>query len=153
MLDAQWPLADVQAFIDFLIDHKAEVGDGMSFKGSLWMRATAFMANHTSEGGVKTPSACRTKWARLKEAFQRVMELKNISGLTYHNDSGIDSHGAEDTWSVYSQNAGTPQSGQVWETWVPILPEPHCASVRHTQGQACFSAQCPVTSSPMRGQQ
>ncbi|KAF8580565.1 hypothetical protein K439DRAFT_1619678 [Ramaria rubella] len=101
--DAQWPHADIVAFLDFLIDYKSEAGDGMSFKGTLWTRAAAHMVDHTSEGGVKTANACRSKWTQLKEVYQHVTALKNISGLTYHDNTGINCCGAESTWKVYAQ--------------------------------------------------
>ncbi|KAF8576347.1 hypothetical protein K439DRAFT_1279177, partial [Ramaria rubella] len=57
-----WPTLDLTAFIDFLVDHKAEAGDGMSFKGPLWTCTAAYMTNHMSSGGIKTAGACRSKW-------------------------------------------------------------------------------------------
>ncbi|KAF8589310.1 hypothetical protein K439DRAFT_1612894 [Ramaria rubella] len=97
-LDTQWPTPDLTAFMDFLVDHKAEAGNSMIFKGPLWTCAAAYMTNHASSGGIKTAGACRLKWGcmrgqtfvpsdyvltwlQLKGDFQRVTALKGLSGL------------------------------------------------------------------------
>ncbi|KAF8581326.1 hypothetical protein K439DRAFT_1619113 [Ramaria rubella] len=68
----QWLPDNLTAFIDFLIDHKVEAGNGLNFKPVIWTKAVKYMINHTSLGGVKTPNACRTKWGHLKDAFAKI---------------------------------------------------------------------------------
>ena len=63
---AQWTEADEIALIDYIAEHKAEVGDGMKFKSSFWTGAAKEMALHSALGGVKTPQGCSGKWDRVR---------------------------------------------------------------------------------------
>jgi hypothetical protein len=62
---ADWTLEDIEAFIDFLIEHKAEAGDDANFKPSVWSGAASEMAKHTTKGARKSAAACKSKWAQV----------------------------------------------------------------------------------------
>jgi hypothetical protein len=55
------PSADA-ALISFLLDHKAEAGDGGSFKPNIWNAAAVKMLKHTTKGGIKIASKCKAKY-------------------------------------------------------------------------------------------
>jgi hypothetical protein len=54
--------ADKLAFINFLLDHKAEAGDGGNFKSNIWNDVSVEMLKHTSKGCVKVASKCKAKY-------------------------------------------------------------------------------------------
>jgi hypothetical protein len=62
---AIWTTEDEMALIDFLVERRAEAGDGANFKATIWGAAAQEMAKHMTKGGVKTPEACKTKWGRV----------------------------------------------------------------------------------------
>ena len=57
-----WNPSNDAALISFLLDHKAEAGDGGSFKANIWDAATVEMLKHTTKGGGKIASKCRAKY-------------------------------------------------------------------------------------------
>ena len=57
-----WTDADELALINFLVDHKAEAGDGGSFKADVWNAAAAEMLKHTTKGGIKVAAKCKAKY-------------------------------------------------------------------------------------------
>jgi hypothetical protein len=61
-----WSSADEIAFIDFLIAHKAEAGDGLNFKPSVWTAAAEHMRPLTTKGGPKQADKCKAKWGRVR---------------------------------------------------------------------------------------
>jgi hypothetical protein len=63
---ADWTADDVDAFVDFLVEHRAEAGDGANFKPSVWTAAASEMAKHTTKGARKTANACKSKWSRVR---------------------------------------------------------------------------------------
>ena len=53
-------------FINFLIAHKAEAGDGLNFKPSVWTAAAEHMQLLTTKGGPKHAEKCKAKWGRVR---------------------------------------------------------------------------------------
>ena len=64
-----WSQDNEIAFIDFLIAHKAEGGDGLNFKASVWTAAAEHMRPLTTKGGPKNPDKCKAKWGRVRHMF------------------------------------------------------------------------------------
>jgi hypothetical protein len=60
-----WTEVDESALVDFLIAHKAEGGDGMNFKPSVWSAAAEHMRPLTTKGGPKNARKCKAKWHRV----------------------------------------------------------------------------------------
>lgn len=60
-----WTLEDESHLVHFLIDHKAEAGDGANFKTSLWNAAAEELSKHITKGGPKTAGSCKSKWDRV----------------------------------------------------------------------------------------
>jgi hypothetical protein len=61
-----WNPSDDAALISFLLDHKAEAGDGGSFKANIWNAAAVEMLKHTTKGGVKIASKCKAKYVAVR---------------------------------------------------------------------------------------
>ena len=62
-----WTPADELALINFLLDHKAEAGDGGSFKGNIWNAAAVEMLKHTTKGGTKVATKCKAKYVAVSQ--------------------------------------------------------------------------------------
>ena len=63
--DCHWSKDDVEALIDFLVEHKAEAGDGGNFKAVVWTAVAQEMGKRTSKGAKKTAAKCKSKWERV----------------------------------------------------------------------------------------
>ena len=64
-MTCHWTPEDESALIAFLVDHKAEAGDGMNFKTSTWKAAVAEMEKHRAKGATKGHLACKNKYAQV----------------------------------------------------------------------------------------
>ena len=60
-----WSDEDEIQVINFLIKHKAEVGDPKMFKAPIWNAATHLLEKSHIKGGPKTSKACADKWMRV----------------------------------------------------------------------------------------
>ena len=115
---AHWDTASKAALITFLLEHKSEAGDGMSFKAPTFNKAAIHLIPFTLKGGAKNVASCKNKWAwvcalyqsfchytywlQMKDTYLTVWELMERSGFTW-----IEQHGAnitvesELTWEAY----------------------------------------------------
>ena len=64
-----WSAANETAFIDFLIAHKAEAGNSLNFKPSVWTAAAEHMQLLTTKGGPKHAEKCKAKWGRVHHIY------------------------------------------------------------------------------------
>ena len=62
-LHAIWTVNDETVLIDYLDEHQAEAGDGLSFKMSTWNGAAVKVVESTMKGGPKDRTGCKNKWA------------------------------------------------------------------------------------------
>jgi hypothetical protein len=60
---AHWNTQEEAALIDYLLQHKAEAGDGGNFKSSGYNAAATHIAPLLTQGPVKTGKMCKMKWA------------------------------------------------------------------------------------------
>jgi len=60
---AIWTPAEETALVDFLVDNKAEAGDGGNFKKATFQRAANNVAPLRECGAAKTVKSCQNKWA------------------------------------------------------------------------------------------
>ena len=58
-LHAIWTVNDETVLIDYLDEHQAEAGDGLSFKMSTWNGAAVKVAESTTKGGPKDGTGCK----------------------------------------------------------------------------------------------
>ena len=62
----QWSVEDERELINFLSDHKAEAGDGATFKHTMWTQAGAHMsALHPNI--MYSVTQCSSKWGRVHQ--------------------------------------------------------------------------------------
>jgi hypothetical protein len=59
---AFWTSAEESAFVDFLVDNKAEAGDGGNFKTATYQGALGHVAPLYERGAAKTVKVLRNKW-------------------------------------------------------------------------------------------
>ena len=60
-----WTLEDESQLVSFLLDHRAEAGDGANFKMTVWNAAAEELSKHVTKGGPKTGASCKSKWDRV----------------------------------------------------------------------------------------
>src|ERR1700730_10197888 len=66
---AQWNEAENAALLDYLVEHKSEIGDGGMFKMGTFNATAHAIAEHHTLGPVKTGSMCKTKWRTVHILF------------------------------------------------------------------------------------
>ena len=64
-----WSDDDEFVLINFLLDHKAEAGDGGSFKANIWNAAAVEMLKHTMKGGPKIAGKCKVKYVAVHQCL------------------------------------------------------------------------------------
>ena len=70
---SRWSDNETRSLIDFLLQHKAEAGDGANFKAATWNAAAAAMAKTPTEKGIpKSATSCQSRWGRVS-IFQPVI--------------------------------------------------------------------------------
>jgi len=62
---ATWTDAQESALLAFLLEHKAEAGDGANFKTATWNEAAAMLEKMPYTGKSKTGTSCKTKWSKV----------------------------------------------------------------------------------------
>lgn len=62
---ASWSIADETALILFLIEHKAEAGDGFNFKTTTFNAASLIVDAMRTKGATKTSRVCKNKWTQV----------------------------------------------------------------------------------------
>ena len=66
----RWDTVSEAALITFLLEHKSEAGDGMSFKAPTFEKAAIHLIPFTLKGGAKNVASCKNKWARVCALYQ-----------------------------------------------------------------------------------
>lgn len=61
-----WTTEDETRLVHFLLDHRAEAGDGANFKMTVWNAAADELSKHITKGGPKTAASCKSKWDRVR---------------------------------------------------------------------------------------
>jgi hypothetical protein len=61
-LKAQWNENETVALVDYLLDHKSEIGDAGMYKMGTFNAAAGHIAALHSLGPTKTGKMCKTKW-------------------------------------------------------------------------------------------
>jgi hypothetical protein len=60
---AVWNDAETSALVDFFWTHRAESGDGGTFKDASYNAVAEHIAPHWTSGPIKNAKRCKTKWA------------------------------------------------------------------------------------------
>ena len=59
---AIWLDEDIQAFLGYLAEHKAQAGDNGNFKIVTFRNAAIFMQDYSTQGVPKTAESCKNKY-------------------------------------------------------------------------------------------
>jgi hypothetical protein len=76
---ASWNDGETQALVDYLWEHRAECGDGGTFKDTVFNAIPARIAHLLSSGPVKTAKQCKTKYNGVSKISVVVSLIKLIS--------------------------------------------------------------------------
>ncbi|KAF8578310.1 hypothetical protein K439DRAFT_1243776, partial [Ramaria rubella] len=114
-----WSEADEAAFIEYLVEHRADAGDGGGFKTNVWVGLADMLNKLPTDGLSKTASKCRSKWTRAHTVYTMVMQLKNLSGYKYSDVNGIIVDPENSKWKEYcmylQKNPGAERFvGRAW---------------------------------------
>jgi hypothetical protein len=63
---AVWSDQDERILLEYLIDHKAEAGDGCSFKQTTWQGVVKALEKVPSQGAPKDVNACTSKFKKVR---------------------------------------------------------------------------------------
>ena len=66
---ALWTAAEEQALVEFIVDHKAEAGDGGNFKQATFQQAALHLAPLHQRGTAKAAKTCSNKYSAVCHAF------------------------------------------------------------------------------------
>jgi len=99
---ALWTFAEEQAFVQFLLDHKSEGGDGATFKGPTYQKALAHIAPLRERGAVKNIKSLQNKWTAFKKIYCVILAIQSVSGWSWDDEKGanINVHSAS-SWDDY----------------------------------------------------
>ena len=117
---ANWNDSEILALVDFLWEHRAQAGDGGTFKNTMFNAAADKIAEHWTVGPSKTAKRCKTKWAgvsnhyllvnqglnlpQLKTTFRAIVTYKDTTSGTHwssFNGAGIEGEAASSAWKYY----------------------------------------------------
>ncbi|KAJ7782567.1 hypothetical protein DFH07DRAFT_728311, partial [Mycena maculata] len=126
--NAAWLPADNKRFLTYLVEHRAEGGDGGNFK-PVTHRAAAMHVNEIrKKGGPKTGKSCAQKYASFRKDWLVVDKIKNTSGYHWDDETGVTVDDAMlGSWEEYVKafptaarfrNAGWPY----YDLMVPLMP-------------------------------
>ncbi|KAF8953420.1 hypothetical protein BDZ97DRAFT_1679534 [Flammula alnicola] len=99
---AYWTANEELAFVDFLVAHKAEAGDGSNFKAATFQKAAKHLAPMLERGAPKNAKSCGNKYCAFRKLYRVVRAIQSVSGWTWDDETGttIDIHTAS-SWDDY----------------------------------------------------
>ncbi|KAF8209046.1 hypothetical protein K438DRAFT_1754098 [Mycena galopus ATCC 62051] len=101
--DAAWTELDEKAFIEYLIEHLPEAGDGPNFKKPTLEGAAKAVNLIRTSGGPKTFASCGAKLKQLRKFQGFVEKIMTISGWNWDPKKGVNV---------------TPETRSSWDDWV-----------------------------------
>jgi hypothetical protein len=98
-LRCYWSKQGEKELINFLIKHKAEVGDSATFKPSVWNTASVLLEKSHVKGGLKTSKVCSDKWTR---GCKTALDGGIVNTPTFFKAQGDLQHSVlnQDIWST-----------------------------------------------------
>ncbi|KAF8812912.1 hypothetical protein BYT27DRAFT_7085892 [Phlegmacium glaucopus] len=99
---AYWTAPEELSLINFLIDHRAEAGDGANFKATTFQKAAKHLAPLLEHGAPKNAKSCGNKYCAFRKLFHVIRVIQSISGWSWNDETGasIDVHTAS-SWDDY----------------------------------------------------
>lgn len=70
---ASWTKEDERMFVEWLLEHVSEAGDGGNFKISTMRKAATHLNKHLTKGGLKTGESCKEKWRKVRLSVSVVL--------------------------------------------------------------------------------
>ncbi|KIM76953.1 hypothetical protein PILCRDRAFT_12475 [Piloderma croceum F 1598] len=101
---ANWNEPETVALVNYFWEHRAEGGDGGTFKDTAFNAVATHIAHLWTSGPVKTAKKCKTKYNGLKTIFRAIVTYKDTtSGSHWDNVKGanIEGEAALATWNNY----------------------------------------------------
>ncbi|KAF8815702.1 hypothetical protein BYT27DRAFT_7064918, partial [Phlegmacium glaucopus] len=112
-----WTLAEETAFIQFLVDHKSEGGDGATFKGPTYQKALAHISPLRERGPAKNIKSLQNKWTTFRKIYRVILAIQLVSGWVWDDERGanINVHSAS-SWEDYVKKhpAAKPFRNKGW---------------------------------------
>ena len=62
---AFWTVEEEDALLQYLLDHKSEVGDGANFPNSVLQGLSQQIQPLFQKGAAKNPKSCKSKWSNV----------------------------------------------------------------------------------------
>ncbi|KAG6819327.1 hypothetical protein H0H93_012870 [Arthromyces matolae] len=108
---ASWSPDDEKLLLQYLIEHKSEAGDGMSFKKPTFTGAAEKVNEIITKGGRKTPDSCKNKYRSLKMTYELVSAIRGNSGWSWDDEKGVEvSPEKLGTWEAFvEKNPGAEE--------------------------------------------
>ncbi|KAF8580419.1 hypothetical protein K439DRAFT_1357024 [Ramaria rubella] len=92
-----WGNSSLEVLVNFLVEHKAEAGDGGNFPETVFNQAAQMLVTFYVRGAVKTAKACKQKWA---EQYAMVTLIKGASGLPWDDKLGVNLPCNDGVWTT-----------------------------------------------------
>jgi len=86
---AIWTAAEETSLLDFLVDNKAEAGDGGNFNKTTFQRAVTSIAPLLERGAAKTVKSCQNKWASVSFSLYFRFYLRRSSEVFFSSVNSI----------------------------------------------------------------
>jgi hypothetical protein len=121
--NAVWNDAENNALVDYLIEHKAEAGDGPNFKDVTYNGAAEAIAPLLTSGPSKTGKMCKNRWTTVSNhSFLIVATKKNYFKLKgTHTTIQYYQKSSGNTWDpLLGANITTETEKKNWDTHVAI---------------------------------
>ncbi|KJA25659.1 hypothetical protein HYPSUDRAFT_134332 [Hypholoma sublateritium FD-334 SS-4] len=85
---AIWTLAEEATLLDFLVENKAEAGDGGNFKQVMFQQAIESIKPLFKCRASKTMKSCQNKWAMFRKIYRVICAIKTVSGWVWDDETG-----------------------------------------------------------------
>ncbi|KAF8803198.1 hypothetical protein BYT27DRAFT_7171949 [Phlegmacium glaucopus] len=148
---ASWNEKEVEALVNYLWEHRAESGDGGTFKDVTFNAIPGCIADLLTSGPAKTAKQCKTKYNSLKATFRTIITYKDTTSGTHwdgQKGANIEGDAAVSAWNNYinASKLISPFRNKGWpyfENFQDIIPN---ASAR---GANAFSAMQTAPPAPL----
>ncbi|KAF8814585.1 hypothetical protein BYT27DRAFT_7082006 [Phlegmacium glaucopus] len=100
---AQWSDWEITGLVDYLYEHKSEMGDTGMFKMSTFNAVADSISDLLTDGPPKTGKMCKTKWQSLKATYSTIQKYQETSGVHWDNATGasIQTNAEANVWKEH----------------------------------------------------
>jgi hypothetical protein len=114
---ATWTPAEETALVDFLVDNRADAGDGGNFKKATFQKASNHLAPLLGSGAAKGVKSCQNKWAAFRRLYKVIRAIQEVSGWHWDDQTGASITSAtSSSWDDYVKKhpAAKPFRNKGW---------------------------------------